>query len=117
MTGYTLKNFENDFDNSNSNFHKHINSILDAIGMGRIKKNICNQDLNFLCSMHEISLNQWLFSEFTLNIPRIFNKDYIPHVSWVEAFGLSPNDYFKSELNYFISIQPIFDGHNITVSD
>lgn len=48
VTSYKLSEFIDDFDNESSNFHKIIRSILDSIGMGKIRENICNQDYNQL---------------------------------------------------------------------
>jgi len=117
LTIYDLSSFEDNFDNSESNFHLHVNSILDAIGIGRIRKNLCNYDHNFLCSIHEIALNQWLFSEFTLFPPRLLEDNFNHHESWIDSFGIDSTKYLKAEINFFISIQPDFDYHNITVKN
>lgn len=116
ITSYTLADFASEFDDTSSVFHKHVGTIIDAIGMGRLQRNICNQDYNDLCSIYEIGLNQWLNSEFTLNLPTMFKGQFNEHHSWVDTFR--PNDadtILKAEINYFIYLQPIFDEHNITI--
>lgn len=62
-------------------------------------------------------MNQWLTSEFTLNIPEMFKNDFSPHASWVETFGRNDENLLKSEINFFVSIQPIFDSHAISLRD
>lgn len=116
-TSFTINDFAADFDSDTSNFNRHLNSVLDAIGMGRIRDNICDQDYNFLCSIHEIAMNQWLSSEFTLRIPPLFKNDYTEHFSWVEAFKLNEDNYLKSEIQFFVNIQPDFEKHAITLRD
>jgi len=117
LTSYNLTDFESEFDSNISNFNKYIESILDAIGMGKIRDRICDQDYNFLCSIHELALNQWLLSEFTHNVPALFKNDITPSYSWVESFKLDDSKYFKNELEYFVQIQPKFANHTINLTD
>ena len=86
ITSYTMQDFEAEFDSNTTNFNKFISSILDAIGMGRLREDICDHDYNFLCSIHEIAMNQWLNSTFTYPVPDLFINDIQPSYSWVESF-------------------------------
>jgi hypothetical protein len=116
-TSYTLTQFIQDFDDESSQFNLHMNSMLDAIGMGKTLNGTCTQDHNFLCSTHEIAMSQWLFSEFTIRPPPFFQNSFPEHYSWVDSFGIFNRVNLSAEIQYFINIQPNFEAHNITLSD
>ena len=103
-TSYTMKDVEAEFDSDSTNFHKFISSILDALAMGKVRDDICDKDYNFLCSLNEIAMNQWLNSTFTNPVPDLLVNDLKPSNTWVESFQKDENTYLKTELNYFIKL-------------
>lgn len=116
-TSFTLVDFLDDFDNQGSQFNLHVKSMLDAVGIGKSLNGTCNQDHNFLCSIHEIGMNQWLHSEFTIRPPPFFQDSFPEHYSWVDSFEIRHRVNLSAEIQFFISIQPDFVAHNITISD
>lgn len=118
ITSYTLKDFQNEFDESSSNFSRHIHALMTSFTLGRQEKDICNQDFNELCSVYELGINQWLTSEFTMNLPMIFQGFVTPQYSWVDTFRSTENStILKSEINYLDRIQARFTPHNISLHD